>query len=174
MAKQKVGTSDFSYQDDLGAELHPTNPDHHEAAFHGGRVPPKTELQEVVLGPPAFGSPDPRTLGHNMLPAGNEQTDSAPDISEDYADGRPLFNKVSSAHEEDASTGSGEEAEKTWKKSDNKADLLAEARSRGLDVTEENTKEEITTALEEDDAAADDDDDDDDNAGGDNDDDENQ
>lgn len=145
------GTSEFTYRDDLGAELHTSNPDHHEAMFYGGAVPAKHELQEVVLGPPAFGSPDPRTLGHNMLPAGNEQPDSAPDIAKDYAGGKPLFNKVSSSPDEDST--SDDEDEKTWKRSDNKSELLAEAQSRGLDVTDENTKEQIIEALEEDDDA---------------------
>lgn len=150
--KRKVGTSDFTYQDDLGAEVHPSNPDHHDAMFYGGEVPAKHELQEVVLGPPAFGSPDPRTLGHVMNPASGEQSNAAPEVSDDYAGGKPLFSKVSSAHEEDTTSDSGSEPEKNWKKGDSKADLLAEAQSRGLDVTEENTKDEIVEALEDDDA----------------------
>lgn len=158
MSEETVGSSDFTYRDDLGAEVHPSDPDHHRAMFYGGSVPPKTELKEVVLGPPAFGSPDPRTLGHVMLPAGNEQTDSAPEISEDYASGKPLFNKVSSSHEEDSTQGGGSDSndgnsqsDRDWNKSMRKDELLKVAEARGLDVKEENTVPELHEALENDD-----------------------
>lgn len=144
MAKKKsgsVGSSVFTHQDDLGADLHPSDPYHHEAMFYGGNVPRKHQLQEVVLGPPAFGSPDPRTLGHTMQPA--TDADSAPDLSPDYAGGKP----VAGINDDEGSS----KVEKTWKKSDSKEDLLKEAQSRDLDVTDENTKAEIIDALEEDD-----------------------
>lgn len=68
MAKKTgVGTSAFTHVDDVGADVHVSNPLHQDALHYGGQVPPKHELAEVVLGPPPFGSPDPRTLGHHML-----------------------------------------------------------------------------------------------------------
>lgn len=137
MAKRGVGSSVFTHVDDLGAELHTSDFNHKDAMFYGGDVPKKHELQEVVLGPPAFGSPDPRTLGHTMAPANNERAASAPDLSEDYGAGKPVVgHSVSDDLPE-------------WSKSDKKEDLLKAAQARGLNLTDDNTKPEIVDALEE-------------------------
>src|SRR3954471_14492541 len=60
-----MGSSEFTVKDDLGAEHHTSVPAHKEA-LEAGKMPDKA-LNEVVLGPGAFGSPDPHTLGYNLL-----------------------------------------------------------------------------------------------------------
>lgn len=158
MAKEKeatrkdrgIGSSAFTHVDDMGADLHPSDLDHHNAMFYGGGVPGKSEVSEVVLGPPAFGSPDPRTLGHVMMPATDHPV-SAPDLSPDYAGDKEA--QLGPEPEETVNDEDDDSNDATWNKSMNKADLLKEADSRNLDVTDENTKDEIVAALEEDDKA---------------------
>lgn len=145
-----VGSSAFTHVDDMGADLHPSDPDHHEAMFYGGGVPGKSEVNEVVLGPPAFGSPDPRTLGHVMMPATDHPV-SAPELSSDYAgDKQAQLGPTGDQNQGGASTSS----DKSWNKSMSKADLLKEADSRNLDVDDTNTKEEILSALENEDTSS--------------------
>jgi Rho termination factor-like protein len=182
--KSQVGSSPFTHQDDLGAELHPSNPEHTEALLHGGPVTPKEELEEVVLGPGAFGSPDPQTLGHVMMPAVEGSPSAAklaPEFSHlqeqgtyagqadeeqlnemtkeelsNYADQRGVEYNSSATKDElidsildhqDSSEAAAEEDTPDYE-SMSKAELLDEAKSKGIsDVSESNTKQEILDAL---------------------------
>lgn len=74
-----MGTSPFTHNDDALTPIHTSAADHHDALHYGGEVPPKNELAEIILGPPAYGSPDPRTLGHRMHPL-EDRPASAPNL----------------------------------------------------------------------------------------------
>lgn len=73
---------EFIHQDDALASVHPANPDHARALLEGAPVPNK-QLSEVVMGPGAFGSPDPATLAHTLLTSGDEMmvADGAPELT---------------------------------------------------------------------------------------------
>lgn len=143
--KDHLGSSPFTHQDDAGAELHTTDPRHFNALFHGGAVAPKRELEEIVLGPSAFGSPDPRTLGHVMSPLVNPA--SAPSLD-------PAFQDMQLRSLGDVSTDPDSEEDTSYD-SFTKPEVLSMAQARGLDVNTSSTKAEIVAALEEDDEAAD-------------------
>jgi len=79
-----VGSSEFTHQDDSLAPVHTANAEQMHAYLEGAPVPNKN-LKEVVMGPGAFGSPDPATLSHTLLTNGDEmmKADNAPDLEED-------------------------------------------------------------------------------------------
>lgn len=83
--KKHLGTSAFTHQDDANAEMHTTTIHGKESLLYGEPMPPKHQLEEIVLGPAPFGSPDPRTLGHRMQPLsdGSEPASAAP-LDEDW------------------------------------------------------------------------------------------
>lgn len=84
MANQR-GTSGFTFEDDERAPIHPSTPEGANNLFYGEAMPPKHELDAVVLGPPPFGSPDIRTLGHQMLPLEDGAAPaSAPQLDPDW------------------------------------------------------------------------------------------
>lgn len=85
-SRRAVGTSAFTHQDDNGADLHPANADHQDALHYGGELPSKATTVPIVLGPPAFGSPDIRTLGHIMHP--DAEPASAPDLDTEFEEMR--------------------------------------------------------------------------------------
>jgi hypothetical protein len=130
------------------------------------------DMTPVVLGPPAYGSPDPISSGGRLLPLGEHpfRPDLLPEdhpsrIDPEYGKG---YEGVLSPDEiggsfpgapgrtdlERDQQGADQSAEAVDYNEQTKADLLAEAQSRGLDVSNSNTKDEIVSALEADDAAA--------------------
>lgn len=130
------------------------------------------EMTPVVVGPPAYGSPDPITAAGRLLPLTDHpfSPDNLPEdhparIDADYGKG---YDSALSADEiggqfpgapgrtdlEAALVGEGAATEEAPDYgSQTKDELLAEAQARGLDVTASNTKAEIVAALEADDAA---------------------
>lgn len=136
------------------------------------------DMTPVVVGPPAYGSPDPLTAAGRLLPLEqhpfnpeNLPADHPAAIDTAYGEG---YQSDLTAAElggqfpgapgrtdlERDSLGEREarEAEQAGPPPDynaeTKADLLTQAQNRGLDVTTANTKDEIIAALEADDAAA--------------------
>jgi hypothetical protein len=114
--------------------------------------------ESMVIGPPAYGSPFPETSTGRLLPLAQHPFNSE-DLPEDhpaaidpsYGEGYP-----EGGEEATPTAGglmAGEDGENVEYDSHTKADLLTEAQSRNLDVTNSNTKAEIIEALEEDDAA---------------------
>lgn len=76
-----MATSDFTHDDSALTPVHTSNPAHMAAVLEG-EVVPDQQLKAVVLGPGAFGSPDPATLAHTLLTDGDEQmkSDTAPEV----------------------------------------------------------------------------------------------
>lgn len=136
------------------------------------------EMTPVVMGPPQYGSPDPLTAASRLVPVTNHPLaqdtlpeDSAAKISEDFgADVEgythastdtshtilipppEIVTDASGQGEEGGGEGEGDEnVEETSYEERTKAELLAEAQSRDLDVTAQNSKAEIIEALENDD-----------------------
>jgi hypothetical protein len=129
------------------------------------------EMTPTVVGPPAYGSPDPVTSAGRLLPLDEHPFNPAnlPDdhpaaISEDYGQGYggaiapedvgTSFSGTSSGSDLEndlQGAGADEDGEPNYSEQ-TKADLLGEAESRNLDVSSTNTKAEIVAALEEDDA----------------------
>lgn len=133
------------------------------------------EMTPVVVGPPAYGSPDPATSAGRLLPLdqhpfnpANLPEDHPAAIDEAYGEGysgeaispdqlgtsfpgAPGRTDLETAL---LGTGEGEEGTESNYNEQTKADLLAEAEARGLDVSSSNTKAEIVSALEEDDATS--------------------
>lgn len=126
------------------------------------------DMTPVVVGPPGYGSPNPITSAGRLLPLDqhpfnpeNLPEDHPAAIDESYGKG---YEGVLTADELGTQFPGapqrtdlerdllGGEAEAKDYASETKADLLAEAQNRGLDVTSSNTKDEIVAALEADDA----------------------
>lgn len=126
------------------------------------------EMQTEVVGPPAYGSPDPVSSAGKLLPLRDHplRADALPEghpsrIDEEY--GRDHFGdtvmpgessspvipktdlEVDLEGRRDAREGNYEEM--------TKADLLDEAKSRNLDVSSSQKKDELIEALEADDAS---------------------
>jgi hypothetical protein len=129
-------------------------------------------MTPVVVGPPAYGSPIPETSAGRLLPLDEHpfNPEALPEdhpvrIDENY--GKGYEGEISASQigtsfpatsertdlERDLA-GQGEEEEPVDYATQTKADLLAEAQARNLDVTNDNTKAEIVSTLEEDDATA--------------------
>lgn len=188
-----IGTSPFTFQDDAGAEIHLSTVEGAKRHFYGVPMTPKHQIEEVVLGPAPFGSPDPRTLGHRMVPledgpvsaaeldedfvkmqkanfAGRVDTEQLDELTKDelLEQAEQLgvdVNKSATkdeikqaiADQQEGNTGQNEganqqapegDAEKKSYSGMNKAELLDEAKNRGLEVDESNSKAEIQEALE--------------------------
>lgn len=133
------------------------------------------EMTPVVVGPPAYGSPEPATSAGRLLPLdehpfnpSNLPEDHPAAIDESYGEGYTGgtispdelgTNFPGAPGRTDLETALlgepalGEEVPNTYEER-TKADLLEEAEGRSLDVNSSNTKAEIITALEEDDAAS--------------------
>jgi hypothetical protein len=132
------------------------------------------EMTPVVVGPPAYGSPEPITSAGRLLPLSQHpfNAEALPEdhpaaIDEDYGKGYegeippeqlgtsfPGAPQRTDLERDLLGLGEdGEEGEKDYA-SQTKADLLAEAQGRSLDVTASNNKDEIISALEDDDASA--------------------
>jgi len=132
------------------------------------------EMTPTVVGPPAYGSPVPETSAGRLLPIDQHPFNPAslPEdhparISEDYGEGyqanltpaevgtsfpgAPQQTDLQSDLQGDGSEGGGGATPNYDALTKN--DLLAEAESRGLDVTASNTKQEIVDALKADDAS---------------------
>jgi hypothetical protein len=134
------------------------------------------DMTPVVVGPPAYGSPNPVTAAGRLLPltqhpfnVENLPEDHPAAIDTAYGEGyqadltaSELGTSFPGAPQrtdlETALLGTGEGEGGTGTATDyasqTKADLLTEAQNRGLDVTNANTKDEIIAALQADDAAA--------------------
>lgn len=131
------------------------------------------DMTPAVVGPPGYGSPDPVTAAGRLLPLDQHpfNPNALPDdhparIDENYGvgyqadlSGDEIGTQFPGAPgRSDLETdllGTGEsEAEATDYGAQTKDELLAEAQTRGLDVTSANTKAEIITALQEDDASS--------------------
>lgn len=132
------------------------------------------EMTPTVVGPPAYGSPDPVTSAGRLLPLdehpfnpANLPADHPAAIDESYGEGYTgnlspdeIGTQFPGAPQrtdlETALQGTppedGEESSSYDEQT--KADLLAEAEARGLDVNTSNNKAEIVAALEADDAAS--------------------
>lgn len=137
------------------------------------------EMTPTIVGPPAYGSPDPVTSAGRLLPLDQHpfNPENLPDdhpaaIDASYGEGyegnispdqigtqfpgtsgrSDLENALQG--QSAAQRGEAEGGEEANYEEQTKADLLAEAESRGLDVNTSNTKAEIVTALEEDDATS--------------------
>lgn len=137
MAKQR-GTSAFTVQDSVDTPLHSGVSEEMHVAQHRAvaeaDVNKGAELGEVVFGPGAFGSPDPKTLAHHLLTDGDGQltSETAPELADDYA----------------ANSGLGE-VDSTDLEQMNKDDLVNYAEQRGID-TSGMKKAEILDALNND------------------------
>lgn len=101
------------------------------------------ELEPVVMGPPAYGSPDPETANQTLLPLVDNSMVTAEEgtTSEDYAAG--------------AEAGAGAEITENYDEH-SKEELQAEADRRGLEIEgsgkEGNVlKDDLIEALEDDD-----------------------
>jgi len=135
------------------------------------------DLTPAVVGPPAYGSPDPVTAAGRLLPLDqhpfkppNLPEDHPARTSDDYGKGYDAaiaaadlgFSFPGTSGRTDLErdlAGTGEEgagatASTAQYDSQTRADLLAEAESRGLTGLSNATKADIITALVEDDAAA--------------------
>jgi hypothetical protein len=131
------------------------------------------EMTPTVVGPPAYGSPDPTTSAGRLLPLDEHPFNPAnlPDdhpaaIDEAYGEGytgnlspeevgtqfpgAPQRTDLETALQ---GTPGGEGTESTSYAEQTKADLLVEAEARSLDVSSSDTKAEIVAALEASDAA---------------------
>jgi|SRR5580765_80558 len=129
------------------------------------------DMTPVVVGPPGYGSPDQVTTAGRLLPLSEHpfRPDALPEdhparIDVQYGQGyegdvpaesigisfpgAPAGSDLARD-----SMGMGEENAPDYD-SQTKADLLAEAQSRNLDVSTSNSKHEIVDALEADDASA--------------------
>jgi hypothetical protein len=132
------------------------------------------EMTPVVVGPPGYGSPDPITSAGRLVPL--EQHPFNPDnlpedhpaaIDANYGEGYTgtlsadelgtQFPGAPGRTDLERDTAGEREAREAEDAPDyssmTKAELLTEAQTRGLDVTAQNTKDEIVSALEADDAA---------------------
>lgn len=191
MESDHIGTSPFTFQDDAGAEIHLSTVEGAQRHFYGKPMTPKHQLEEVVLGPAPFGSPDPRTLGHRMVPledgpasareldedfvkmqkanfAGRVDTEQLEELTKDElleqaeqlgvdvnkSDTKDEIKQAIADHQAkqadentNTNTQAGNEETKSYSGM-NKAELLEEAKNRGLEVDESNSKAEITDALE--------------------------
>jgi hypothetical protein len=127
-AKPRVGETAFTHQDDATAPIHTSNPEHMEAHVFGG-APPEDERETVVIGPPAFGSPDVRTLGHSVNP--DQNAVSAPKLDSHF---EAIVNTRGVMTESDLQEMS-------------KADLVALAENHGIDVNSSMKKDEIIDAI---------------------------
>lgn len=132
MAKGRkgLGSSEFTHVDDATAPIHTSHPDHFDALHYGEPVP-KRNLEEIVLGPGAFGSPDPRTLGHIMHP--QVLSPSAPELDPDFQEARGVH-EVVVVTEESLNEMS-------------KAELVTLARKAGYDVKSNQKKDEIISTI---------------------------
>lgn len=136
-AKPRVGESAFTHQDDATAPIHTSNPEHMEAHVFGG-APPEDERETVVIGPPAFGSPDVRTLGHSVNP--DQNAVSAPKLDSHF---EAIVNTRGVVTEEDLQEMSKDE-------------LVAFAENQGVDVKSSMKKSEIIEAISDEYELADD------------------
>lgn len=137
MAKKgQIGTSGFTHVDDATAGIHPSTVEGANHLFYGDAMTPKHELAEVVLGPAPFGSPDPRTLGHQMLPVNTDsgQTPSAPKLDED-------FQRVRSHLAGSASSDSLDDMTKD--------ELVNYANQRGIHIDSSMKKNEVRKAIDD-------------------------
>jgi hypothetical protein len=148
-SKRHVGTSGFTHQDDASAPIHTTDPNHLEAHVFGGPAPDE-ERETVVLGPPAYGSPDVRTLGHSVNPGMDGR--SAPELDSEFR----------------AIQATGDAVTEDDLQQMNKRDLIAFAEANNIEVKSSMTKDEILDVIkdegnvaddEEDESTTDDDDD---------------
>lgn len=128
-----MGTSQFTHGDDDRTPLHPSNPDHHDALHYGDAVPPKNQLTEIILGPPAFGSPDPRTLGHRMNPL-EDRPASAPALD-------PTFESLQGRTDNTVVVTEDELSQMS------KAELRDLVDSAGIDVSSSASKSDLIDAL---------------------------
>lgn len=128
-----MGTSQFTHEDDNRTPLHPSDPEHHDALHYGGQVPPKNQLVEIILGPPAFGSPDPRTLGHRMNPL-EDRPASAPALDPSFEELQGRTDNTVVVTEDELSQMS-------------KAELRDLVDGTGVDVSSSATKQELIDAL---------------------------
>lgn len=106
MAPKMRGTSPFTVDDSAGVSKDLSRPEDFEAFQKGEEVSPLQAqgIDEVVLGPGAYGSPDPRTLSHILLSDGDEQmkSDVAPDVQLQGAAGQALTAESKAAEFVDA------------------------------------------------------------------------
>lgn len=131
------------------------------------------EMTPTIVGPPAYGSPDPVTSAGRLLPLDQHPFNPAnlPDdhpaaIDASYGEGYQgtiapddlgaSFPGTSGRTdlESDLQGAAAEEGEAPDYASQTKDELLTLAQGRGLDVSSSNTKAEIVAALEEDDATS--------------------
>lgn len=139
MAKKKRGTSNFTHQDDARAPIHGSHPAHHGPAHWGEDFDEEQHrTKPIVLGPPAFGSPNRETLGHAMLPqhrSAEAEKFLDPDWKAEHLDGQEKVEDPDYEFVEDYRELS-------------RSELLAEAKHRGLDVKDNTSKEDLVLALE--------------------------
>lgn len=151
------GTSPFTHEDDAKTPIHPSDPKHFDALHYGDEVPPKHEIKPVVLGPGAFGSPDPRTLGHRMHPL-EDRPASAPNLDPGFEEfqGRGATEVPNTEHLVVTEEGLNEMS---------KSDVFELATNAGLNPPSKATKSELIDLIlgegEEDNSDDDDDEDDD-------------
>lgn len=129
------------------------------------------DMTPVVVGPPAYGSPNPETAAGRLLPLDQHpfNPEALPEdhpvrIDPEYGKGYQAdltaaeigsqFPGAPQRTDLERDLAGTEEEEATDYNAQTKDELLTEASARGLDVTSSNTKAEIVAALEEDDATA--------------------
>lgn len=133
MAKSHIGTSAFTFQDDAGAEIHTSTVEGARHLFYGDEMTPKHQLEEVVLGPAPFGSPDVRTLGHQMKPL-EDGPASAPELDADF---QKLQSRSFAGRQDSGNLDSM-----------TKDELRAHAENLGVEVNSSMTKDELREAIE--------------------------
>ena len=127
----KRGTSSFTHIDDAVAPTHTSHPGHFDALHYGEEHEDVRDREQVVLGPPAFGSPDPRTLGHTMHP--DMRSHSAPSLDPDFhaIQRTPMIRVIMEDELNEMS----------------KAELYGLAKEAGLDVNKKMSKDELTQKI---------------------------
>lgn len=123
------GTSQFTHRDDAVAPFHTSRVDHVEAHLRGEQVPPNKQLKSVVLGPGAYGSPDPTTLNKTQL-SGAEEAEKAKAKGDKKTQDRPNIPEGDPSEE--------------WTKDQ----LFTHAQDQGLKVNQSMTKADLLDAIE--------------------------
>lgn len=132
------------------------------------------DMKPQVMGPPPYGSPDPVTSAGKLVPVTGHPFSNLPEdeparLAEDYGEdvkdythaptetSHPIQSAPATLPGEGEPDGEADSYEEMTK-----PDLVEEARSRGLEVSGQQTKADVIAALEADDAASEDDEEDED------------
>lgn len=115
------------------------------------------ELENVIVGPPGYGSPDPRTVAGRLVSldehpdAENIAADYGSDVTQEQID-LALPENVQAERAEEAAAVEAQSGEEDFNAM-TKAELVALAEERGIEGASSMTKTELVDALTEDSAA---------------------